>query len=70
MMVTLKCMAASAFWKNNTPEIEISVKYNVYTQSMAAIALLKKFLIHWGLVGHNYFCKTKKHCTEKTIPFD
>ena len=26
---------------NNTPEIEIYVKYNVYTQSMTAAALIK-----------------------------
>ena len=42
MTVPLKCMAASLLWNSNTPLIEISVKYIVYTQFMAASAVLKQ----------------------------
>ena len=64
MMVTLKRIAASDLWNNNnTPSIEISGKYFVYKQFMAASALLKNTgtIDEWMVATK----ETKKHCSLK-----
>ena len=51
----------------NTSEIEISAKHIIYTQSMAANALLKKYNTHWWIDGWNYFHEIKRQYRQKRI---
>ena len=71
MTAPLKCAAASALLKCKMPSIGIPVKYIVYTHFLVASALLKKYCIHWGMDGRNYFCEIWKLSTLiKTVPYD
>ena len=70
MMVPIKCTAASPPLKEqyalNKNTCQIHCIYAIYGCKCSS----KKYYIHWGMVGRNYFHETKKHSTlKKSFPF-